>query len=60
MEWKIFQVELCMQDWEQADDTSNRILTSADPLGGNNIEATKVLVAYCYQTKSHVDGISKY
>jgi hypothetical protein len=50
-----------MQDWEQADDTSNRILTSADPLGGNNIEATKVLVAYCYQTKlmSHVDGISK-
>ena len=31
-----------MQDWEQADDTSNRILTSTDPVGGNSIEATKV------------------
>jgi hypothetical protein len=39
------QVELCMQDWEQADDTSNRILTSpSDPTTGNSIEATKFKV----------------
>ena len=36
------QVELCMQDWEQADDTSNRILTSTTD--GNTIEATKFKV----------------
>jgi hypothetical protein len=34
-----------MQDWEQADDTSNRILTSpSDPTTGNSIEATKFKV----------------
>ena len=31
-----------MQDWEQADDTSNRILTSS--IDGNGIEATKFKV----------------